>query len=124
MRFLPIICLTSSLLVAPVAAQEADVGEGLTLMEEGARLLFRGLLSEIDPAIEDFRDFADELGPTMRLFAEEMGPALAELMAQVDDLTNYAAPEFLPNGDIIIRRKPDAPEYLPDLPEQDDFVDL
>jgi len=93
-------------------------------MEEGARILLRGLLSEMDPAMEELRDFAEEIGPSMQLFAEEMGPALAELISRVDDLTHYSAPEFLPNGDIIIRRKPDAPEYLPDVSKKDEAVDL
>ena len=28
-----------------------------------------------------------------------------EIMAMIDDLANYHAPERLPNGDIILRRK-------------------
>ena len=40
----------------------------------------------------------------------EMGPALAEIADKVEDWSRYEAPEILPNGDIIIRRKPDLPE--------------
>lgn len=83
-------------------------------MEEGAKLLLRGLMTEMEPAIDDLRDMAEGMGPAMELFAQEMGPALGAMLEQVDDLRNYQAPEVLPNGDIIIRRKPDAPVYAPD----------
>ncbi len=55
-----------------------------------------GLLEEMEPAFEG-----------MRGFMAEMGPALGELMEEVEDWSRYEAPEVLPNGDIIIRRKPD-----------------
>jgi putative sigma-54 modulation protein len=44
---------------------------------------------------------------------EDMYAAIDKLMAMVDDITNYQAPEMLENGDIIIRRKPDAPPVQP-----------
>ncbi len=103
------LALTMSAL--PAHAQEAD--EGFDLMEEGAKLLLRGLMTEMEPALRELEDFADEVGPAMKLLADEMGPALAELMAQIDDIRNYEPPEVLPNGDIIIRRRPDAPEFEP-----------
>lgn len=121
-RALIIAALVASLsgpAVAQDTAPEGEMDEGLDLMEEGARLLLRGLLSEMDPALEELRGFAEEMGPKMRLFAEEMGPAFAELMAQVDDFSHYAAPEFLPNGDIIIRRRPGAPPFVPEGQSED-----
>ena len=118
------LALIATLAQPAIAQDDGDMGEGIDLMEEGARLLLRGLLSEMDPALEELKDLADEMGPAMRLFAEEMGPALAELMAQVDDLTHYQAPEFLPNGDIIIRRRPDAPEYVPEITDESGQIDL
>jgi hypothetical protein len=43
-----------------------------------------------------------------------MGPALTTLLAEVEDWADYAPPETLPNGDIIIRRKPEPdPDPLP-----------
>jgi hypothetical protein len=39
---------------------------------------------------------------------------MGELM---DDVTSYELPERLPNGDIIIRRSPDAPEFDPTMDE-------
>ncbi|MEY1556233.1 hypothetical protein AB3Y40_11415 [Yoonia sp. R2331] len=103
--------LALTLSAASASAQDTD--EGLDLMEEGAKLLLRGLMTEMEPALRELEDFADEVGPAMKLLADEMGPALAELMAQIDDIRNYDPPEILPNGDIIIRRRPDAPVYEP-----------
>lgn len=98
----------------PVWADDKD--QGLDLMEEGVQLLLRGLISDMEPAIDDLRGMMDSFGPAMQLFAEEMGPALSELLKQVDDIRNYDAPEILPNGDIIIRRREEAPEYTPSDP--------
>jgi hypothetical protein len=41
----------------------------------------------------------------LRDFFLEMEPRLRELRDAIGDLNNYEAPEMLPNGDIIIRRK-------------------
>uniref|UniRef100_UPI004047480D hypothetical protein n=1 Tax=Yoonia sp. TaxID=2212373 RepID=UPI004047480D len=98
----------------PLAAQDAKTSEpqeGLSLMEQGAKLLLRGLLEEMEPAIEDLKGMGEEMSDTMAQWGAQMGPALADLMARIDDMRNYDAPEILPNGDIIIRRKPDAPVY-------------
>lgn len=114
-QFITII-LAVSLFSTPAAAQEqseTDLDEGFSLMEEGARLLMRGLMTEMEPAIEGLRDTFDEMGPAFAEFAQTVGPAFAELLDQVDDLRNYEAPEFLPNGDIILRRSPDAPVWMP-----------
>lgn len=89
--------LAAGLALSPAMAQNHDqgeVGEGLNLMEEGAKILLRGLMSEMEPALEDLRDLA-----------EEMAPAFAELQELIGDFSNYHMPEVLPNGDIIIRRK-------------------
>ena len=96
-------------LAAPVSAQEADPG-GFNLMKEGARLLFRGLLQEMEPAMSDLQGMAEELRPKFRDFAQEMGPALGDLIAEVEDWSVYEPPEMLPNGDIILRRKPVEPD--------------
>ncbi len=86
LRSIPLALL---LAVAPVASiaqdvpdteEPGDLGEGLSLIDRGARMLLRGLMEELEPALRD-------LGST------------------IDDLSAYHAPEVLPNGDIIIRRK-------------------
>lgn len=97
----PIVAL--SLLAAPVAAQDED--DGFNLMEEGARLFLRGLMTEMEPALRELDEAAREMEPLLRDFAAEMGPALAELLAQVEDWTVYHPPEMLENGDILIRRR-------------------
>lgn len=98
--------LILALAAAPLAAQEAETPEeGRRLMEEGARLFFRGILSDLDPALRELEGMAEELGPEVRDFAREMGPALADLMERVEDWSAYHPPEMLPNGDIILRRK-------------------
>ena len=70
------------LAVVPAVAQDGDdnMREGMDLLQQGTRLLLEGLMLEL-------------------------GPALKELEDMVIDLNAYHAPEVLPNGDIIIRRK-------------------
>jgi hypothetical protein len=91
--------------------------DGTSLIEEGAKLFFQGILEEMDPALDQLRDYADQIEPAMQAFADRMGPALIKLLAFVDDIGNYDMPEFMPNGDIIIRRSPDAPPFTPPVAE-------
>lgn len=102
--------LMYSLLFCTIAAPSYAEDEGPSLMEEGMQMILRGLAQEMEPAIDDLQSMMKEFGPAMEEFAGELGPVLAELLQKVDNLNNYEAPEILPNGDIIIRRKPDAPE--------------
>ena len=105
----------------PVAAQDEE--EGLSLMERGARMFMDGVLREMSPAIEEFGGLAEEFGPALRSFAEEMGPRLGEIFSRIDDWSAYEAPEILPNGDILIRRRADRPP-LEDLIEQGEEIEL
>lgn len=106
--------LTFALLAPlPLAAQEAAPAdppvaeeEGPSLMERGLALFFEGFQQEMEPALSEMSKALEQLGPTI-------APALEQLMAMVDDMTNYEMPEMLDNGDIIIRRKPDAPPVEP-----------
>ncbi len=109
---------------AQEASEDGDVAEGFSLMEEGAQLLFRGVIEEMAPALEDLKGFAGEIEPTFRAFALEMGPAMAKLLSEIDDLRHYSPPEFMPNGDIIIRRLPNAPEFVPPTPPSAPPIDL
>lgn len=58
-----------------------------------------------------------------REMMQKMKPALDDALdymrgfSGVDDPRNYELPEVLPNGDIIIRRRDDAPPFDPDLDE-------
>ncbi|WP_085826116.1 hypothetical protein [Roseovarius gaetbuli] len=106
----------ASLGALPLSAQDAEQEEqGRSLMEEGARLFLEGIRREMGPALEDLRGMTEDMEPALRQFVEEMGPALSDLMAKVGDLSAYHAPEVLPNGDIIIRRK--TPQEIGPLPE-------
>ena len=90
--------LTAALVLAamPAMAQDQgdtprnpDLSQGAELLSEGMKLFLKGLMAE----------------------GEE---GWGRLVDWLDDVTLYEAPERLPNGDIIIRRKvpltPDAPE--------------
>lgn len=119
--------LVFTLLAAPVAAQQEE--DGLNLMEEGARLFLRGLMTEMEPALKELDEISREMQPLLRDFAAEMGPALGELLEQVEDWTVYHPPEMLENGDIIIRRRvplePGAPEAQPaPPPDPGEKIDL
>lgn len=76
------VIFASFLVVAPLQVQagDEDMREGLNLLEQGTRLLLEGLMSELGPALKNLEDM-------------------------VIDLNAYHAPEVMPNGDIIIRRK-------------------
>lgn len=82
----------------PVTAQEEG---GSSIMDQALRQLLEGLLLEMEPTLDDMRDFI-----------EQMGPAMADVLNEVKDWSAYEPPEILENGDIIIRRKPD-PEDAP-----------
>lgn len=91
--------------VSPRGIEKGDpqVEEGFGLLEEGARSILRGLL--------------DQFEPTLREFA-----------GQIDDLGAYHAPEMLPNGDILLRRKQpgerDLPPPPPDFPQPEPEPDV
>jgi hypothetical protein len=75
---------------APAAASDLGLPERLD------RTL-RDLMQGVQPTLEDALDYMRSLGA-------------------IDDPLAYEMPEVLPNGDIIIRRRPDAPapEAAPD----------
>ncbi len=83
-------------------------------MERGAQLFFEGLMQEMAPAIDELSKLMEEAGPALQSFVAEMGPKLLAVLEEVKDWSVYEAPEVLPNGDIIIRRKPDRPHAPPD----------
>lgn len=97
MKLIAALTIATCLALSPATAQtdeKGDMNEGLSLMEQGATLLFRGLMTEMEPTLKDLQGLA-----------KEMAPALLELQGMIGDFTNFHAPEVLPNGDIIIRRK-------------------
>ncbi len=63
--------------------------------------------SEFEKLLEQFSEDSQAF---LQDWLTQLTPMLESLREKVDDLSNYEAPEVLPNGDIIIRRKPDAPD--------------
>ena len=50
---------------------------------------------------------------------EHLGPIIGGLAERIDDPRNFHAPETLPNGDILLRRRDDAPDAPPPIdPDQ------
>lgn len=109
--------LIAAILVASAAAQplsaQSGEEEGFSLMEEGAQLFLRGLMDELDPAIRELEGIAEEVEPALREIARQMGPAFAEILSTIDNIRHYEAPVILDNGDILIRRRDEAPPYAP-----------
>lgn len=95
--------------------------DGFSLVEEGAKLMLRGLMSEMEPTLKDMDKALNDLAPMM----QELAPRMRELITLLGDMQNYQAPEVLPNGDILIRRKvPLVPRIGPQLPGKDGAIDL
>ena len=109
------IAFAAALIATPVTAAEDDVADGIDLLSEGTQLLLRGLMGEIEPTLREF----SETGPMLRDLLGEFGPAMDELKGVIGDLNRYHAPEILPNGDIIIRRKTPAELAQPLKPGED-----
>ncbi|WP_370401881.1 hypothetical protein [Sulfitobacter sp. JB4-11] len=113
--------LALCLILLPAAAFAEEEDRGLSLMERGAQMFMEGILKEMEPAIDEFAGLADQMGPALKNFAQEMGSRLGAILEEVEDWSVYEAPEILPNGDIIIRRKPDTPEQSPEEAPQIDL---
>jgi len=96
-------------------APDPSLGEGMDLLGEGARMILEGILDDMRPMLDEAQPF----------FREEFLPMLQRLGEVMDDLTLYDLPERLPNGDIIIRRSPDAPapDAMPE-PGEDGEIEL
>lgn len=109
----PLAAQTEAPLVPPELPQDApdtgsDIEEGFDMFGEAARRLLRGLASEMEPALDDMGKSLSELEPWLR-----------DLSKRVGDMRHYEKPETLPNGDILIRRKADAPPMPEPEPELD-----
>jgi hypothetical protein len=109
------LALAAALAAAPVAAQTTDptpapkgeIEEGADLLGLGARMILRGLMAEMEPALNE-----------MGLALNELEPVLRDLATLIGDIRNYHPPERMPNGDIILRRK------VPLPPPEEGQIDL
>lgn len=90
----------------PERAPEGSADDGFDLIERGAGLLLNQLLRQAESHLDDMgRSFGEAM--------DTLGPLVGDLAAQVDDMRNYEKPERLANGDILIRRKAEAPPPPP-----------
>lgn len=112
MRHLPAtLTLTLGLLLpgmAPAQGYEpppADDPAAETL-SDGIGEFLRNLMGETEPQ-------RDEIGRSLGEMLGTVGPALRDMAEQMDDVRHYHAPERLENGDILIRRRADAPPPPP-----------
>ena len=85
--------LAASAMSAPAQPTEEQI-EDLPLPERMQRAL-RDMMGDVQPTLEDALDYLRSFGA-------------------IDDPRYYELPEVLPNGDIVIRRRDDAPEFVPD----------
>lgn len=103
--------LTAMLAMAPVPAlaqeEENNLSRGADLLRQGMGLMLEGMMDEMRPLSEDLADGWAE--------------GWAKLVELLADFSAYEAPEVLPNGDIIIRRKE---PLLPDVPGEEGEIDL
>ena len=107
--------LALALGAAPLHAQDVTPEEP-GLMERGIDMFLRGLMDEVGPEIGQMQEALKGLAPELQNLVEMMG-----------DVQNYQPPERLPNGDILIRRKPGAPPVPagPEAtPQGGDAIDL
>ncbi len=96
--------LASQLTAQNIQPEGTDDDQGL--MQRGFEMLFEGMRQEIGPSLDEMADLLSGIGPSFQSFLQEMGPALADMAGEVSDWSVYELPERLPNGDILIRRKP------------------
>jgi len=86
----------------PPPADEPSGDDLKSDIESGLQGFMEKLLNEAQPHLEQLgRDLSD----TVNSFK----PVLDELGDLMDDVGNYQTPERLENGDILIRRRADAP---------------
>lgn len=81
--------------------------------------LFQDLERDLGPL---FRDLERDVAPLLEGLGRRVEPYLRDLAEMLGDLNRWEAPVVLPNGDILIRRRPaPPPDQSPesDAPESD-----
>lgn len=84
-----------------------------TLPEHNSEGLEGDLESIMGDVFQRLQPHLEGLANELASTADEFRPALNELGGVMDDIANYERPERLPNGDILIRRRADAPPPPP-----------
>ena len=113
MRVALALCLI--LAAAPVLAQDAPVPE--TQPEPQP---------ETPPALMDqveglMQKFLDRIAPQMEQGLNALEPEIQGFLDQMRDMVQFYPPEVLPNGDILIRRRPPSDQTAPpsEVPDGD-----
>ncbi|MEM7641822.1 MAG: hypothetical protein AAF366_04780 [Pseudomonadota bacterium] len=101
-------------LALPAAAQETGT-DGPSLMQRGLKLFMEGFMDEMEPTLRELEDLAEGAAPLLERLQTQLGEVIG-------DLDTYHAPEILPNGDILIRRKEPLPDGVTENP--DGSIDL
>jgi hypothetical protein len=101
-RILAISAVAAGLAIAPAFGGSGDTGGGAEDRPLSEQLddVFRSLMEQMKPALDELLD-------------------ALEVLEGIDSIKNYENPEILPNGDIIIRRREDAPPIPPPLPHDE-----
>ncbi len=99
-RVLAISILAAGLAIGPAYGGPAGTGAGPGA-DTGAGADDRPLSERLD---EVFRDLMEQMKPALDELLETL-----EVLEGIDSIEHYRRPEILPNGDIIIRRREDAP---------------
>lgn len=81
----------------------------------GIEDFMRNMLTEAQPHLDDL---TNDLGGLVGA----LGPVLSDIGNLMDDVRNYQTPERLENGDILIRRRADAPPPPPVGPALQDMM--
>lgn len=102
----PAVAQTHDVQLPPGTVEDDQPRDSQSLIEHGITLLFQGIITEIAPDLED-------LGNDLRDRTRTLWPAMEELAQLLDDIENYELPQRLENGDILIRRRADAPPPPP-----------
>ena len=106
MRTAPVLAI--SILVAGLALAPAYGGPPGTGTDPGADPGDRSLSERLDEAL---RGLMEQMKPVLDELLETL-----EVLEGIDSIEHYQRPEMLPNGDIIMRRREDAPPLPPPLP--------
>ena len=121
--------ILAAVLAAPAPAQTPDAPECPFLAPDCQRLprLFEQFERDLAPLLRDLqteaeprlRELERELAPLLDGLGQRIDPTLRDLGEMLGDLSGWEAPEVLPNGDILIRRRPPAeapPDQAPEGP--------
>lgn len=107
----PLILAAALAMAGPALAQDyeppkADDPAPDDSLDRGIENFLNNLLGQAQPHLDQLgRDLGDTLN--------SVGPVFQDIGKLMDDVGNYQAPERLENGDILIRRRADAPPPPP-----------